>query len=416
MAAVGGVQRFVTLPPAPESARQARRFVAEVLTAAGAAEFIDSATLLTSELVTNGIVHAHTELQVVAEATARWVRVEVIDGSPQLPARRSYADDAQTGRGLEMVELLADDFGMETLDGQGKRVWFRLGAQPVGAQQTSGDLGADDVFTDEPSTVITLPDLPVLLYLAWQEHAEAILREATLTALERYSDLPEELAMASQSLAALAAGVGGALGDDRSERRTVQVAVPRRLVPAFPVLRDVLRRCSLMSARGELLVQPSLPELQAVRRWVCDEIGRQGQGLPPRPWSDPVLDEAPLESVSAAAVAAVRASALAEVAADRWNRIVAVSEAAAAVLGWDARELEGRRLVTIIPPALRDAHVAAFTRQMLGAQPRILSRPVDVPALRRDGTEVAVQMLIERRADDQGRPLFVATLTPHTPD
>jgi anti-sigma regulatory factor (Ser/Thr protein kinase) len=107
---MGGQQRHVTLPPAPESARHARRFVSEVLTAAGAGSFLDTATLLTSELVTNGIVHAHTELQVVVEATERWVRVEVVDGNPQLPARRSYDDEAQTGRGLEMVELLAADF------------------------------------------------------------------------------------------------------------------------------------------------------------------------------------------------------------------------------------------------------------------------------------------------------------------
>ena len=57
----GGVQRQLTLPPAPDSARQARRFVAEVLTDAREHALLDSATLLTSELVTNGIVHAHTD-------------------------------------------------------------------------------------------------------------------------------------------------------------------------------------------------------------------------------------------------------------------------------------------------------------------------------------------------------------------
>src|SRR5881398_3212283 len=125
---MSGEQRHVTLPPAPESARQARRFVADVLTGAGAHELIDTATLLTSELVTNGIVHAHTELRVTVEATAHWVRVEVVDGNPMLPARRGYDEQANTGRGLEMVELLADDFGMQPIDGDGKRVWFRLGA------------------------------------------------------------------------------------------------------------------------------------------------------------------------------------------------------------------------------------------------------------------------------------------------
>src|SRR3954447_22581772 len=123
----GGVQRQLTLPPAPDSARHARRFVADVLTDAHADEtLLDLATLLTSELVTNGIVHAHTELRVVVDVTERFVRVEVADGNPSLPARRDYDESAMTGRGIEMVELLSHEFGAEPIDGDGKRVWFRL--------------------------------------------------------------------------------------------------------------------------------------------------------------------------------------------------------------------------------------------------------------------------------------------------
>src|SRR3954470_13650724 len=110
-----GVQRHARLAPPPDSARTARRLVAEVLASARADDFIDSATLLTSELVTNGIVHAHTEMHVIVDATPSWVRVEVVDANPQLPSRRDYDQQASTGRGLEMVELLADDFGVEPL-------------------------------------------------------------------------------------------------------------------------------------------------------------------------------------------------------------------------------------------------------------------------------------------------------------
>jgi PAS domain S-box-containing protein len=119
----------------------------------------------------------------------------------------------------------------------------------------------------------------------------------------------------------------------------------------------------------------------------------------------------PLDALSADAVEEVRTSATAQIAADRWNRIIAVSESAASLLGWSARELEGRRLVTIIPPALRDRHVAGFTRQMLGGPPRLIGKPVDVPALRRDGTELPISLLIDRRGDARGRTVFVATLT-----
>jgi len=405
---MAGQQRHVTLPPAPESARQARRFVSDVIAAVGAEEFLDTATLLTSELVTNGIVHAHTELQVVVEATSHWVRVEVIDGNPMLPTRRSYDEGAQTGRGLEMVELLAADFGMEPLENDGKRVWFRLGSSP-------GDLRGHDPAGDPrgATVVVHLRHLPVVLYAAWQEHADAILREAMLVALDQADgELPEEFALASQALSALAAGTTDVFGRaDLPHHLDLDVMLPREAVPNFPVLRDVLRRCSEMSTEGLLLVPPSLPEIQAVRRWVCDEIGRQGQDLAARPWTDIAVEDVPVDPMSADTIDAIRASAQAQIGADRWNRIIAVSASAAELLGWPAADLEGRRLVTIIPPALRDAHVAAFTRQMLGGPARILGTPTDVPALRRDGSEVAVTLLIERTADSRGRSLFVATLT-----
>ena len=101
--------------------------------------------------------------------------------------------------------------------------------------------------------------------------------------------------------------------------------LPREAVPCFPVLRDMLRRCSELSAAGQLLVPPSLPEIQAVRRWVCDEVGRQTQDLPPRPWTDIVIEDVPVDPMSADAIDTVRASSLAQIAADRWNRIIAVS-------------------------------------------------------------------------------------------
>ena len=407
---LSGEQRHVTLPPAPESARQARRFVADVLRAAGATEFIDTATLLTSELVTNGIVHAHTELRVVVDATPHWVRVEVVDGNPMLPTRRSYNEQAQTGRGLEMVELLAADFGMQPLVDDGKRVWFRLGSAP---SQIHGHDGSTDVRGE--TVVVCLRHLPVTLYSAWQEHADAILREAMIVALnDNNGALPEEFALASEALSALA----GATSDVFSAREgtgphlDVDVTLPRDTVPNFPVLRDLLRRCSEMSAAGLLLVPPSLPEIQAVRRWVCDEVGRQTQDLSPRPWTDIVVEDVPVDPMSADAIDQVRASALPQIAADRWNRIIAVSAPAAALLGWPATELEGRRLVTVIPPRLRDEHIAAFTRQMLGGPARILGIPTDVPALHRDGSEVPITLLLERHADSRGQSLFVATLTP----
>lgn len=409
--ATGGVQRLVTLPPAPDSAGHARRFVSEVLGAAAADAFVDTATLLTSELVTNGIVHAHTDLRIVVEATATWVRIEVSDDNPHLPIRRDYDEAAVTGRGLEMVELLADDFGMEPIEGDGKRVWFRLGVTP-GTREPEPPAYDEKPLATFP---LRLPSLPVDLYCVFQQHAEAMLREAVISSLDEDSPTPAgEFPLAGQALAALADAAGEvfALRDRHVAVADVVLPVAQSSLPLFPILREMLGRAATMSEAGQLLVPPSLPEIQALRNWICDEAARQSAGLAPNPWSGLSSDDAVAASASVEALSAVRASGLSLIAADAANRIVAVSASAAALLGWSVDELEGRRLVTIIPSRLRDRHVAGFTRHLLEGTSRVMGRPMAVTALRRDGSEVPVSLLIERRVDPHTRALFVAALDP----
>jgi len=406
-----GVQQRATLAPAAESARTARRLVADVLTSVGGDELIDTATLLTSELVTNGIVHAHTDLQIVVEATATWVRVEVIDGNPQLPSRREYDENAVTGRGMEMVELLADDYGVEPLDDDGKRVWFRLGEVPgtpmAPIEQTQGG------ETERHTKTVQLLAMPVTLYCAWQQHADALLREATLLALEDGGEQPEEYPLAGRALGGLAEAASEvfALRDSDVATADVRLDLPADTVGWFPILRDLLGRATLQSLGGKLLTPPSLPEIIAVRRWVCDEVARQSAGLPATPWVHQVAEIVEPPEAPAAVIDEVRSATIAQVAADTTNRIIAVSEPAAELLGWTVDELEGHRLVAIIPPRFRDRHIAGFTRHLLEGNSRILGQPQRLPVMRRDDSEVEIDLLIERRTDAISRGVFVATLT-----
>lgn len=109
------------------SAREARQFVAEVLghwSLPG--ELAETAELLTSELVSNVVLHACTELEVsVSPEAGRAVRVEVADESLRPPVPRKPTRDALTGRGLILVDALAADWGVEPTSG-GKAVWFEL--------------------------------------------------------------------------------------------------------------------------------------------------------------------------------------------------------------------------------------------------------------------------------------------------
>ena len=406
----GGMQRLVTLPPAPDSAGQARRFVGDVLTAAGVdADRRDTAVLLTSELVTNGIVHALTDLQVTVEATSTWVRVEVVDGNPNLPQRREYDDEAMTGRGLEMLELLADELGVQPLAGDGKRVWFRLGAAPADRDPEMIVAPVTSVAT------VVLRNLPVALYCAWQQHADAILREALLAALDDRSEgVPDDLAMANDAISALSGATleAFALRDAGVQNADLTLTFAASSVPHFPVLRDVLRRCSAMSLVGELLLPPALPEIQAVRNWVTAEVMRQATGLAPSAYVEAPDDHFVLDEIASDRLDAVRTAGVAMIAADRSDRLIAVSRAAAELVGWEPAELEGNRLLTVIPPRLRDAHVAGFTSFLLDGTAAYFGRWLELPALHRDGREIMVRLFVGRAHDDGAGEYFVATVEP----
>jgi PAS domain S-box-containing protein len=407
----GGIARLVRLPPAPDSARQARRFVGDVLATAGVdADRRDTAVLLTSELVTNGIVHALTDLQVTVEATSTWVRVEVVDGNPNLPQRRDYDDhEAMTGRGLEMLELLADELGVQPLADDGKRVWFRLGAAPAEPETAGIAASATSV------TTVVLRNLPVALYCAWQQHAAAMLREVLIAALDDSSTgVPADLAMANDAMSALSGCTSEAfaLRDAGIGHSDLVLSLPVSAVPHFPVLRDVLRRCSAMSLVGQLLVPPALPEIQAVRNWVASEVMRQAAGLAPTPYVEQPDDDFVLDEIAPPALDAIRTAGVGMIAADRSNRIVAVSRAAAELLGWEPDELEGHRLVSVIPPRLRDAHVAGFTRYLLDGTGAYFGHWIEIPALRRDGGEVRVRIFVGRAHDRHAGEYFVGTVEP----
>lgn len=119
--------RTLLLPADPASPQRARDFVAEVLTAWGAASLREEARLLTSELVTNAVMHARTDatVTVVRDDVRHTVRVTVTDESEARPRQRPYSPLATTGRGLSLVARAAKDFGVDVRAG-GKTVWFEL--------------------------------------------------------------------------------------------------------------------------------------------------------------------------------------------------------------------------------------------------------------------------------------------------
>ncbi|MCW2566075.1 MAG: hypothetical protein JWN54_172 [Mycobacterium sp.] len=80
-----------------------------------------------SELVTNAVTHAGSEVHLVIGRGGHYavLRVEVADFSAEPPRLGGFDLDALSGRGLALVEALADRWGVETHN-SGKRVWFEL--------------------------------------------------------------------------------------------------------------------------------------------------------------------------------------------------------------------------------------------------------------------------------------------------
>jgi anti-sigma regulatory factor (Ser/Thr protein kinase) len=128
--------------PEPAAAAAARRFVRDTLrlwdlTGRSARQdaLVDDAVLLTSELVTNAVLHAGTPVQVtcrlLGDQPDAAVEIAVLDRGPaqlhpDLPRTAAEAAERTSGRGLQLPYELASAWGV-TYARAAKAVWFRLG-------------------------------------------------------------------------------------------------------------------------------------------------------------------------------------------------------------------------------------------------------------------------------------------------
>ncbi|WP_327416751.1 SpoIIE family protein phosphatase [Streptomyces sp. NBC_01233] len=169
--------------PLGRSVAAARAFVRDTLQGWGFADIVDDAVVLTSELVTNAVVHAGTRAEVLCLRAEGGVRVEVADRYPEreLPLRhpdeRPYADpDRENGRGLMLCAALATRWGVE-YTATHKHVWFRLDLpdRPVGTR-SAGPVVPDRMLplADSRVRVAVLQIDASDAISAWNEDAEHI--------------------------------------------------------------------------------------------------------------------------------------------------------------------------------------------------------------------------------------------------
>ncbi|RSO13123.1 PAS domain S-box protein [Streptomyces sp. WAC 06725] len=403
---------FRLFPPETRSAPLARRFVRSALRGA-APEVVDTAELLTSELVTNAVLHARTEVEVRIWSHEGQVRVRVGDGRPDRPlVPREPRPYAGAGRGLAMVEELASSHGAHVGEGR-KTVWFELWPKaPVPPPS-----GWESVPLYGRAATVTLIDMPYTVFRAAQQHGDELLRELMLTTRveERAGVSSPELLIANDVANVINACMTSALEETVASGAmvTLDIAFPLDAAPAVDTLRHVFEQGDAAAQLESLLTLPAPPHVRSHYQWMLDQLVTQLSGGPPTAWTLlPGVSDATFAELAPWDAGDVEDSSVPTVAADEDGRIIAANAALADLLGWQTDELIGRPLTVLIPEHLRERHRAGFTALRLTGRSRIMGRSIPLPALHRDGSLVHVRLHVQSQEAVDGRAVRVGQFMP----
>lgn len=138
----------IVLPPEATSAAKARHAVAILLrdVANVPAVVVEDVLLLVSELVTNAVLHAGTEVRLRASVEDAVVTVSVRDQDPShSPVLARQGADATNGRGILLVHTLASDWGIELAEDT-KLVWFQASSAPAEVLEPAPEWAAGELL------------------------------------------------------------------------------------------------------------------------------------------------------------------------------------------------------------------------------------------------------------------------------
>lgn len=300
-----GELRTLFLMPVPAAARLARAWV-EAMLEDWPADERRNAALVVSELVTNAVLHARTPIVLRGETEAARARFEVHDQQRRPPVMKPYALDSITGRGMGLVDALADDWGVVP-SATGKTVWCVVSAVPT--ESPSGGPPGGALLPPEadgrapgggpaatPTVKVSIRRLPLSVYYEAEEHNDAVMRELTL--IEQSSEaggpnVPRRLLSLAAEVQATFMRATPGLRDQVERARAagsptvdLELEVPVEGWEKLMVLATQLDELDRYSESGDMLTFASPPRLRRFRRWYAEEVARQVRGMPPSAWPE----------------------------------------------------------------------------------------------------------------------------------
>lgn len=312
----------LSLPPDPAAVGAARRWLSAALPD-WSPDGAKTAALVVSELVGNVVLHARTQFELSVVRQGDGVRIEVSDLDPTTPSVKGYGAQASTGRGLRLVSLLSDDWGVRA-GPDGKTVWAEMQDGPIPEQSvgdpptpagpeypvgraeatdppTAGGLTATAIGLvaqggHEPVDLVEVEILgfPLQLYLDLQEHNDALMREFALMADELSQGIPGRLISLARELQThfveATGSIRAQLAAARADGRTtvdLLMPIPRGSWPDLEGMANLLDEADRFCVEGDLLTLASSPEVRDFRRWFTDQVRAQVGGEPPTSWVAP---------------------------------------------------------------------------------------------------------------------------------
>jgi anti-sigma regulatory factor (Ser/Thr protein kinase) len=299
----------VTTPEAPRSELRvrlaavtasgpgARRFVRDGLAGWGRSGLVDDAALCVTEMAANAALHSYSQfMDVIVHDLAGPVRVAVQDEGRRIPLEavtptaegpdvehtRPLDDEPMTGRGLAIVSMLAESWGVDDTP-RGRRIWADLAdtetehmVHPPIVRRDGADRPRQAGLPGDWKTVL-MPGCPVQLALRIDQHLDDLVRELQLIGADEGAPPPPELAELNEVLATgpiWARHTGRRIAQEAAaaglEHVDIEMTMPRAMSAAVRELQRVGEAGDELCRTHGLLTTASTPQMHALRSWITE--------------------------------------------------------------------------------------------------------------------------------------------------